>query len=324
MREYRELMTRQRSKEVWMIAFGTVVFLLVCIGVALVAQNLSPSVSEIAPTVTSQIAVAPTILTAAFTLTPMNTLVSTDSPTPIPTSTPLSTGSPVPTDTLAPTKTLSPTPTSTTTPSLEPLPISPSDPQADLVSYNGLAPVQQVPAGVDIRAASVDADLRVTLEPTTGVPEELAGWAEGEVLLWIALYDPIPDPPAVYTEWIFALDLDGDVGTGRPAGSLRINPDIGVEVTIGAYYDPANGGYGYYSLVWDPAQESWVDGPAGIHYTLSESRTLIGFALPLETLTQSVTQVTGVTYVHGAVRGRAAALAVEGQKVIDFYPDRPY
>jgi hypothetical protein len=176
---------------------------------------------------------------------------------------------------------------------------------------------------VDIRAASVDADLRVALQTTARVPAELSGWAEGEVVLWIALYDAIPDPPAAYTEWIFALDLDGDVGTGRPVGSVRINPDIGVEVTVGVYYDPVKGAYGYYSLVWDPAQGSWADGPAGIHYILSESRTLIGFALPLETLTQSAAQVTGVTFVPGAARGRAAALAVEGQNVIDFYPDRP-
>jgi hypothetical protein len=192
-----------------------------------------------------------------------------------------------------------------------------------LVTYDGLVPVQRIPAGTDIRAASVDANLRVALQDNTGVPAELSGWAEGEVLLWIAFYDPIPNPPAVYTEWIFALDLDGNVGTGRPVGSLRINPDMGIEVTVGAYYDPAKGEYGYYSLVWDPAQGSWGDGPAGIHYVISESRTVIGFALPLETLTQSAAQVTGVTFAPGAVRGRAAALAVDGQRVIDFYPDRP-
>jgi hypothetical protein len=47
-------------------------------------------------------------------------------------------------------------------------------------------------------------------------------------------------------------------------------------------------------------------------------------ALPLEALTQTVAQVTGVTIVPEAVKGRAAALSqVEGQKVIDFYPDLP-
>ncbi len=335
MREYRELMTQQRTKEVRMMVFGTVILLVVCIGIALAGQSLAPPVSELVPTVTSPPTVVPTI--------PTSTLVPTDSPTPIPTHTPLptsrlvliptatpiSTGSPMPTDTPAPTDTPSPTPTATSTPtatptpSPEPLPIPASDAQADLVSYDGLVPVQQVPAGVDIRAASVDADLHVALQNTTGVPAELSGWAEGEALLWIALYDPIPDPPAVYTEWIFALDLDGNAGTGRPAGSLRINPDIGVEVTLGVYYDPANGQYRYYALAWDPAQGGWADGPNGIHYVLSESRTLVGFALPLENLIQSAAQVTGVTYVPGSARGRAAVLAVDGQKVIDFYPERP-
>jgi hypothetical protein len=37
-----------------------------------------------------------------------------------------------------------------------------------------------------------------------------------------------------------------------------------------------------------------------------------------------VSQVTGVTAVPEAARGRAAALAGTGaQRVIDFYPDRP-
>jgi hypothetical protein len=199
-----------------------------------------------------------------------------------------------------------------------------ADSRADVVSYEGLVPVEGVPDGVDIRAASVDADLRVALQTTGGVPAELSGWAEGEVVLWIALYDPIPDPPAVYTEWVFALDLDGDIGTGRPPGSLRINPDIGVEVAVGVYYDPDSGGYELYSLVWDPAQGGWADGPGGMHFVLSESRTLVGLALPLEALTQSAAQVTGVTVVPGAARGRAAAVAtVEGKRIIDFYPDRP-
>ncbi|MCP4537281.1 MAG: hypothetical protein GY832_09050 [Chloroflexi bacterium] len=343
MREYRELMTQQRTKEVRMMVIGMVVLLAVCIVIALAGQGLAPSPgSELVLTVTSPIIVAPTTA-----LTSTNPLVLADVPTPIPTSTlfptsrlvviptntslfsgtPTPTNTPVPTGTPLPTTTPTEIPSSTSTPivtpSPEPLPISTSDSQADLVSYNGLAPVQQVPAGADIRAASVGADLRVALQNTTRVPAELAGWADGEVLLWIAFYDPIPDPPTVYTEWIFALDLDGDAGTGRPVGSLRINPDMGIEVTVGAYYDPANGQYGYYSLVWNPAQASWTDGPAGIHYVVSESRTVIGFALPLETLTQSAAQATGVTYVPGAVRGRAAAIAVEGQKVIDFYPDRP-
>ena len=51
---------------------------------------------------------------------------------------------------------------------------------------------------------------------------------------------------------------------------------------------------------------------------------MIGLALPLETLTQTVAQTTGTTLVAEAVRGRAAALSYVGeQTIVDFYPDRP-
>jgi hypothetical protein len=201
--------------------------------------------------------------------------------------------------------------------------VSPSDAQTDVVSYNNLTPVQDVPAGVDIRAASAAPDLRIALQAADNVPSELSDWAEGEVLLWIALYDPVPDPPSAYTEWLFVLDLDGNLETGRPPGSLHTNPDLGVEVAVGAYYDPAIGGYETYSLVWDPAVGNWADGPEGLQFTLSDSRAIVGLALPLDNLTQSAAQVTGVTVVPDAARGRAATLATAGERIIDFYPDRP-
>jgi len=57
---------------------------------------------------------------------------------------------------------------------------------------------------------------------------------------------------------------------------------------------------------------------------VDESRTLIGLALPLETLAQTVAQITDVTLVPEAVKGRAAVLSYAGeQAVIDFYPDLP-
>jgi len=314
MRDYREHVSLQRGKEVRGMVFGIVVLLVLCIGAVLVAQVFFPPAPELAPTATSSITVA--------TITPVQAI---ESP---PTSTPVPADSPAPTETspTEPTEPPPPTPTREATPdatpSLEPLTIPLSDPQADVVSYNGLVPVADAPAGIDVRAASVAPDLRVSLQTTEGAPAELSGWAEGEVLLWVALHDPIPDPPTVYTEWLFALDLDGNTATGRPPGSLRINPDLGVEVAIGVFYDPGSGGYTLYSLTWDPNLGSWADGPGGIHYIIGESRTLVGLALPLETLTQSAAQVTGVTVVPEAARGRAAALAtVDGQRIIDFYPD---
>ncbi|RLC66694.1 MAG: hypothetical protein DRI48_04090, partial [Chloroflexi bacterium] len=197
-------------------------------------------------------------------------------------------------------------------------------PRGDVIPYEGGAPVEGVPASADVRVASVSPDLHVELQPTTGVPTELDGFAgEGDVLLWIAVYGPIPEPP-VYGDWLFALDLDGDTSTGRPAGSARINPDMGDDAVIGILYDPASGEYAPYFLVWDPAQGGWADGPEEVRFHIGESRTVVGLALPLETLTRSATQIAGATIVPQAVRGRAAVLSLVGeQTVIDFYPDRP-
>ncbi|MDY7076911.1 MAG: hypothetical protein SXV54_08295 [Chloroflexota bacterium] len=231
------------------------------------------------------------------------------------------TPTPFPTPLPSPTPTSIPTPTPTPTP--EPTP-SPADPQGDVGAYESGAPVEGVPAGVDIRIASAGADLKVNIQSTAEAPPELAGWAaDGEVLLWITLYEPVPDPP-IYTDWLFALDLDGDIATGRPAGSARINPDIGDEAVVGTLYDPNTGEYAPYFLVWDPAQGSWTDGPDVVRFTLSDSRTQVGLALPLEVLTQTLAQVSGLTIVPETVRGRAAVLSFVGeQAVVDFYPDRP-
>lgn len=231
------------------------------------------------------------------------------------TPTPISSPTPIPTITPIP----SPTPTSTPVPT--PMP---SDVQGDVRAYEGGAAVEGVPAGVDIRSASVRPDLRLTVDSTGGLPEELTGWpGQGEVAFWILLYEPIPNPPA-YTDWLFALDLDGDVATGRPAGSARVNPDLGDDAVVGVLYDPAVGDFDPYFLVWDPAQESWVDGPAGIRFQMAESRTVIGLAVSLETLTQAVAEAAGTSVVPGAARGRVAVLSFAAeQAVVDFYPDRP-
>jgi hypothetical protein len=227
-----------------------------------------------------------------------------------------------PTPTPAPTSTHAPT----ATPTPEPTPTAPPpDPQGDVGTYESGAPVGLPPAGVDIRAASAGPDLRVDLQPTAGVPAELAGWAaEGEILLWIALYEPFPAAPPVYTDWLFALDLDGNPATGRPAGAARINPDLGTEAAIGVSYNLTSATFEPYFWIWDPAQGDWAVGPDVVRLYQNDSRTLIGLALPLETLTQNVAQTTGVTLVPEAVKGRAAALTYTGeQAVIDFYPNRP-
>ncbi|OQY17900.1 MAG: hypothetical protein B6I34_11515 [Anaerolineaceae bacterium 4572_32.1] len=166
--------------------------------------------------------------------------------------------------TCAPSPTPEPSPTAAPTDTPTPEAIAPqsTDPQGDVGAYENSAPVEGIPAGVDISGASIAADLHVSLQPTEGVPPELTDWAsEGEILLWIALHTPIPNPPPVYMNWLFALDVDGNTATGRPAGSRRINPDLGDEAVIGVSYDPATAAYEPYFLVWDATQASWISGP---------------------------------------------------------------
>lgn len=228
--------------------------------------------------------------------------------------------------TCAPSPTPEPSPTvaPTDTPTPEAV-ASPTDPQGDVGAYENGVPVEGVPAGVDISSASLGPDLHVLLDSAEGAPPELADWVtEGEMLLWITLHTPIPDPPPVYMNWLFALDVDGNTATGRPAGSRRINPDLGDEAVIGVSYDPVIGAFEPYFLVWDATQGNWADGPEGIRYHLSDSRTLVALALPLEMFTQSVAQTSGVTLAPEAAKGRAAADSYVGeQRVIDFYPALP-
>ena len=298
MGEYPKLMAKQRAKVTWMMVFGFIVLIL-CVGAMLSVRRLFRSAPEPMPTATSPAIVVP----MTFTVTP----------------------TPMLTDTPTPTETPTPTPTSIATPTPEPSPTPLSDPQGDVVAYESGNPVEGVPAGVDIRAASVGTDLRVVLQPTEGVPAELAEWAtEDEVLLWISLYDPVPDPPTVFTDWVFVLDLDGDMATGRPAGAVRVNPDLGYEVAIGVSYNDASGEYEPYFLVWDQAKMALVSKPDAPRFVLDEARTLIGLALPLETLTENAEQTTSTTLVPGDVKGRAAVQShAQGQKVIDCCPDRP-
>jgi hypothetical protein len=303
MHEYRELMAQQRAKRVWATVFGIAVVLVLCVGVALGTYPLLQSTAE--PTRASTPRAVDEPATATPALTPLPTRTSLPN-TPLPTHTPSPTAAP----------TLAPSPEPSSTP--------PSDAQGDVGTYENGNPVEGVPGGVDIRTASIGADRRVVLGATGEVPSELVGWASGsEVLLWLSLYDPIPDPPATFTDWVFVLDLDGDVTSGRPAGAVRINPDLGYEVAIGVSYSDATGEYEPYFLVWDASRSILVASSDRPRFFLSESRTLIGLALPLETLTQAVAQTAGVTLAPGEVNGRAAVVSsVGGRRVADFYPDR--
>jgi hypothetical protein len=199
-----------------------------------------------------------------------------------------------------------------------------ADARGDVGLYDTGAPVQEIPAGIDIRSASVRADLRVGLEPGEGVPSEFADWVEeGEVVFWIALYEPIPDPPGANTDWLFALDLDGDTTTGRPPGERRINPDLGDEAVIQVSYRLSTGSYTPYLYVWNPSEGSFTDLSGPVRFEIDRSRTLIGIAVDLQALSEAVEQTTGVVLDPDQATGRGAAVAYLDQTLIDFSPDLP-
>lgn len=312
MREYREFASQQqRVKSIWSLVVWIVVILILCAVMSTAASILFPSTPEPMSTATSPVVAAPT--------------TSTIVPGPTATNVPVATNTPTSTDTPVPTKTPTPTYMPTATPSPVPSPTRTSDPQGDVGDYESGDPVGGIPNGVDIRTASVGDDLRVALQPIEGVPAELVEWAmEDDVLLWMALYDPVPDPPTTFTDWVFVLDLDGDVDTGRPVGTLRVNPDLGYEVAIGVSYNDSSAEYEPYFLVWDQGRLALVLQADAPRFILNEARTLVGLALPLDTLVENVEQISGVTIVEGEVRGRAAAQSYAGGwKVADFYPDLP-
>jgi len=192
-----------------------------------------------------------------------------------------------------------------------------------VVTYEAGEPVESFPPGVDIRAASIDPDMSIALQPTENVPAELADWVEeGEALFWISLYDAVPDPPGRTMNWLLVIDVDGDTQTGRPAGSRRIDPDLGDEVAVGLGYDNTTQEYSPYCLVWDDGR--WASGP-DVRYTFAEARTVVGLAVSLEALEEALAGAGAATLVPDAARARAAADSYlgDGTRVIDFYPDLP-
>jgi hypothetical protein len=234
-----------------------------------------------------------------------------------------------PTPTATPLPTTPPTPAPTATPAPEEAPTAApaagADAEGDVGSYETGAPIEAWPTGIDIRAASVSPDRGLTLQPAENVPAELADWREeGDALFWMSLYEAIPDPPPSYSNWLFVLDADRDTETGRPAGSARINPDLGDEVALGVSYDTATQAFEPYSLVWDTENNAWAAGPE-IRYTLVASRTVVGFALSMEGLTDALSETSGITLTAEAVAGRAGAesYTAAGERVIDFYPNLP-
>jgi hypothetical protein len=234
----------------------------------------------------------------------------TSPPSIIPTES-LPTWTPEPTEAPEPTEVPTPEPTQ---PAFLP------DDQGDAVVYETGEPADETPAGIDIRVASISDDLDVTLGIPEEVPEALADLAtEGNVLLWFELYEPIPESPEGRLEWLFALDMDDNTATGRPAGQRPINPDLGYEVAVGLTYE--DGTYGTYVLIWQAG--SWVAGPQAT-YLVDESGTLVGLAVPREELITQVSELSGVETVPDDVKGRLVALFGTGaSRIADFYPELP-
>lgn len=218
--------------------------------------------------------------------------------------------------TCAPTPTPTPAvPLPTETPTPQTIAFAPDDSQGDILTYSGGMPAVSAPVWLDIRSASVGADLRVALQPG-GVPEALAGFAgTGDALVWIVLQNPLPQPPTAELDWLFALDLDGNVATGRPAETAQTRLYIGLGVDAILALRSRGGAYEAYSYIWDAAMGDWTSGPTP-RYMIDGSGTIIGLAVPLDLLSQSAR----VTIVPEAIRGRTGAISYALQ-VVDLYPD---
>jgi len=213
-------------------------------------------------------------------------------------------------------------PTVVATATAEPIGLA-EDAQGDVLTYDGTVPSAAIPPGIDIRLASIGPDRRLLLEPVASTPAELTAWVQdGELLLWLVSYEPVPAD--VFPYWVFALDTDANPATGRTPGTARINPDMGDEATVNLYYDTALGQYVAELSVWSPAQQDWIATTQPVRYVITESRTAVGLALSLSGLSQEVGRIANVTVQPEEIVARAAVLAYAGEEpVIDFYPDRP-
>jgi hypothetical protein len=84
----------------------------------------------------------------------------------------------------------------------------------------------------------------------------------------------------------------------------------------------SGGNYAIEAWVWDIASNQFTTGPGGVRYTISDSRTLVALAFPLDTWTQSVLQHSAVTVDLEAVKGRIAVDTFPNDpRMIDYYPN---
>jgi len=84
-------------------------------------------------------------------------------------------------------------------------------------------------------------------------------------------------------------------------------------VAVGLYYDPTDGAFHSYLLLWNAARRDFDDGGEP-RYWLSPDRTLVALAVPGDVLGAR-------GFVPEAARGRAATIAYTTPNIVaDFYP----
>jgi hypothetical protein len=258
-------------------------------------------------------------------------------PTEIPPPTREPTGVPVPTETSAAvsasdqpaaTTTARPRPTAMLAPTKTPVPPGANegvrDPVGDLAWLDTLAPADTNLPGADIVLASLDEAGRPLPAPA-GWPEIEGPGMAYDLALGMRLEPPIPEDPASDRYWLFALDVDGDRATGRPLGDGAINPDLGVEVTIGVKWSPALGPQPTaYVYVWNAETFTSDRLTDGVDAIFSDDRNRVYVRIRRERLEQLVSGRSGTEVDWDRMVGRAGTLALtESGMVADFCPDLP-
>jgi hypothetical protein len=237
-------------------------------------------------------------------------------PTSIPTTSPEATPvapSPSPP---APTRTPIPTPVSTAL----------SDGSGDLVDFDTLAPVAIAPPGADILSACFDEGHQLVRTIPAELADEIGDWnTEENLVLWLTFHEPIPTDPGGERYWIFALDTDRDTATGRPVGEGIINPDIGVEATIGVRSDPATGvELTPYAMIWNAGLGTSESQVLDLEARLSAARDALFVRVPAGSLAETIRTLSGVEPDWDRTVGRALTTATTSEgTVVDFCPERP-
>lgn len=257
---------------------------------------------------------------SASTPAPLPSATATLSPTPTFTPVPTETPIPIPTYTPAP-----PTFTPTSRPTLTPVAFV-NDPAADAVDFNTLTPLTTTLAGVDIQAASFDENGHLLENLPEELATQVADWAPAEnLILWMKLQTAVPMKREGAIYWLFALDTDGNLETGRPVGDGQINPDMGAEITLGVYSDPTDElQFQPYMQIWDQVRAESRRYELTMEVELSPKRDVLFLRVSKAKLTELLAELSYVKPAWEKTIGRAATLFDTGSGLaIDFCPEIP-